>query len=99
MAAMSVNSFKALGPDGFQPFFFKRYWSVIKDDLWRMVQSAFNSSFFDAQLAETLIILIPEGKNPSFLRNFRPISFYNVAYKVISNVLVNRLGSFPGKRY
>ena len=59
-----------------------------------MVQSAFNLGFFDPRLAETLITLIPKGENPTHLRNFRPISLCNMACKVISKVLVNRLRPF-----
>nr|KYP63505.1 hypothetical protein KK1_018082 [Cajanus cajan] len=33
-AVMSMKSFKAPGPDGFQPFFFKKYWSIARDELW-----------------------------------------------------------------
>ena len=59
-----------------------------------MVQSAFTLGFFDPRLAETLITLIPKGENPTHLRNFRPISLCNMACKVISKVLVNRLHPF-----
>lgn len=40
-AVMSMQSFKAPGPDGFQPFFFKQYWPIVGDELWRTVQGAF----------------------------------------------------------
>ena len=89
---MNMRSFKAPGPDGFQPFFFKHYWHLIGDDIWRLVQNAFSFGSFDPRLAETLITLIPKGESPTHLRNFRPISLCNVAYKVISKVLVNNFG-------
>ena len=62
------------------------------------MQNAFRDGFFDVQLAETLISLIPKGENPTHLRNFWPISLCNVAYKVISKVLVNRLRPFVPHR-
>nr|KYP41643.1 hypothetical protein KK1_036966 [Cajanus cajan] len=34
---MSMKSFKAPGPYGFQPFFFKQYWPIVGDELWRTV--------------------------------------------------------------
>ena len=48
-------------------------------------------------MAETLIIIIPKIDNPAHHKNFRPISLRNVAYKVISEVLVNRLRPFLDK--
>nr|KYP64618.1 Transposon TX1 uncharacterized [Cajanus cajan] len=32
-AVMSMKSYKAPGPDGFQPFFFKQYWPIVGDEL------------------------------------------------------------------
>ena len=31
---MGMKSFKAPGPDGFQPFFFKHFWPLVGDDVW-----------------------------------------------------------------
>ena len=39
----------------------------------------------------TNIALIPKKKNPTSVTEFWPISFCNVAYKLISKVLANRL--------
>jgi len=36
-----MKSFKAPGPDGFKPFFYKQYWLIIIDDLWKMVADAY----------------------------------------------------------
>ncbi|GLT62781.1 hypothetical protein SLA2020_353910 [Shorea laevis] len=37
------------------------------------------------------MVLIPKGDNPDIIQKFRPICLLNVAYKVLSKVLVNRL--------
>nr|KYP43663.1 Transposon TX1 uncharacterized [Cajanus cajan] len=49
-AVMSMKSFKAPGSDGFQPFFFKQYWPIVGDELWRTVKDAFRLGFSDSSL-------------------------------------------------
>nr|KYP37152.1 Transposon TX1 uncharacterized [Cajanus cajan] len=87
-AVMSMKSFKAPGPDGFQPFFFKQYWPIVGDELWRTVKDAFQLGYSDISLLETQMVLIPKVDHPVSLKDFRPISLCNVAWKVISKVLV-----------
>lgn len=40
-ALMRMKSYTALGPDGFQPFFYKKYWNRVADSLWHLVKEAF----------------------------------------------------------
>nr|KYP43189.1 Transposon TX1 uncharacterized [Cajanus cajan] len=93
-AVMSMKSYKAPGPDGFQPFFFKQYWPIVGDELWRTVKDAFRFGFSEVSLLETQMVLIPKVDHPVSLKDFRPISLCNVAWKVISKVLVARLRPF-----
>nr|KYP49326.1 LINE-1 reverse transcriptase isogeny [Cajanus cajan] len=93
-ALQGMKSFKAPGPDGFQPIFYKQYWYMIGDDVWRFVASAFENGRIDAHVTETLLVLIPKGDHPRTFKDFRPISLCNVVYKLVSKVLVNRLRPF-----
>ncbi|XP_057432405.1 uncharacterized protein LOC130725171 [Lotus japonicus] len=110
-AIMAMQSFKAPGVDGFQAFFYKQYWHILGHDLHTMVADAFVASKGESSLLETFIVLIPKVENPLRFKDLRPISLCNVAYKVITKVLVNRFrplldelvgplqGSFiPGRR-
>lgn len=49
------------------------------------------------ELSDAYITLIPKKDNPMEVNDFRPISLYNVAYKFISKLLVNRLREFLPK--
>jgi len=91
---MSMKSYKAQGPDGFQPIFFKMFWNDVGNDLWHFVKRAFEMGSFDAATTDTLLVLIPKGDHPTSFTNFRPISLCNVTYKIIYKVLVTRLRPF-----
>lgn len=93
-ALMSMMSYKAPGPDGFQPIFFKLFWDEVGDEVWSFVRDAFATGYFDPSLTETLIVLIPKGDNPTSFKEFRPISLCNVVYKLISKVPVACLRPF-----
>lgn len=90
-AVFSMKSYKAPGLDGFQPLFFKHFWVLLKTDLLLLVQQAFNRGYSEECLAEILIVLIPKVDHPLRFKELRPISLCNVAYKVITKVLVQRL--------
>uniref|UniRef100_A0A151UGD4 Ribonuclease H protein At1g65750 family n=1 Tax=Cajanus cajan TaxID=3821 RepID=A0A151UGD4_CAJCA len=90
-ALTGMKSFKAPGPDGFQPIFYKLYWHVVGDDVWHLINEAFQTGIIDTKLAETLIVLIPKVDAPLSYKDFRPISLCNIVYKLITKVLVNRL--------
>lgn len=54
-----------------------------------MVAEAFWVGKADPRLLETLLILIPKVEDPLRFKDLRPINLCNMAYKVITKVLVN----------
>jgi len=88
-AIFFMQSFKAPGPDGFQPLFFKHFWDAVGEDIWKYVMQSFSSGYIDDKIAKTLLVLVLKENNPTRLKNFRPISLCNVIFKVITKVLVN----------
>lgn len=50
LAISHMGSFKAPGPDGFQAIFFKQFWHIVGEDVWRVVHDAFAQGNFDPSL-------------------------------------------------
>ena len=50
-----------------------------------------DTSVMPPELNETYICLIPKISCPQKIIDFRPISLCNIAYKIVSKVLTNRL--------
>lgn len=82
-AVFSIGDFKAPGPDGLHAAFYKRFWSMLKDDLVKEVLEAINSRKIPEGWNSTTIVLIPKVENPTNVTQFRPISLCNVVYKII----------------
>lgn len=86
-----TSSSKSPRPDGFTGFFYKHYWKVIKVDLTMAIKSFFTNCHILQELNHTHIALIPKTDSPNTVHQFRPISFSNVCYKIITKILANRL--------
>nr|KYP38636.1 Transposon TX1 uncharacterized [Cajanus cajan] len=69
VALKSMPSYKAPGPDGFQAIFYKMYWHIIGDDVWKVVRDAFITRTFDPNLAK-ILTLIPKVADPKWLKDF-----------------------------
>ena len=90
-AMFDIGSHRTPGPDGFTAVFYHQYWNDLKSEIVEEVQPVFATGELDKKLNHTNICLIPKIYPPSGMSDFRPISLCNVAYKVISKILVNRL--------
>lgn len=85
-----MGSNKSSRFDGLSPTFYKKFWGLWP---WYFCYShslVWNGSF-PPQINKTSIVLIPKIPNLTTMKDFRPISLYNVLYKIISKTLANRL--------
>lgn len=84
---------KSPGPDGLNVEFYIFYWNTIGDHLFNAINQFFIEGILPPSWGQTLVVLIPKKDNPFLTSDFRPISLYNVCYKIVTKILANRLRS------
>ena len=93
----SLKAFKAPGPDGLHAGFFQRFWLTIGTSVINEVKKVFTVRRVSVYLNTTHIALIPKSQGPETLSNYRPISLCNMAYKIVSKIIVARLRPYLDK--
>ena len=63
-ALFNIGDLKARGPDGLHAIFYKRFWSMLGDDLVTEVLQAVNSCTIPSGWNNTIVVLIPKVENP-----------------------------------
>ncbi|GKV48718.1 hypothetical protein SLEP1_g55522 [Rubroshorea leprosula] len=91
LALFSMKGLKSPSPDGIQPIFYQKHWDIISGTLHSFINKSFSDGFFELTMLQAHTILIPKGESPDVIQKFRPICLLNVAYKILSKVIVNRL--------
>jgi hypothetical protein len=90
-ALFAMSPLKAPGPDGFPAGFYQCGWSEMESSICNFVRSIWLNPVDVATVNYMDICLIPKVERPKFVSQFRPISLCNVAYKIITKIMVNRL--------
>uniref|UniRef100_A0A803QJP5 Reverse transcriptase n=1 Tax=Cannabis sativa TaxID=3483 RepID=A0A803QJP5_CANSA len=76
-ALFRIHNTKSPGLDGFGSGFFKGLWGEIGEEISAAVLDFFQSGKLPSNLNETVISLIPEVKNPTDVKDYRPIACCN----------------------
>lgn len=82
---------KCAGPDGFNPAFFKQFWSVIGRKIFDFCSDWLKECSFPANVNDTTLVLIPNTNNVEKMNDLRRIALCNFIYKILAKVLANRL--------
>ncbi|GJU88230.1 RNA-directed DNA polymerase, eukaryota, reverse transcriptase zinc-binding domain protein [Tanacetum coccineum] len=82
---------KSPGPDGFTFGFYQRYWNLLAHDIVEAVNHFFTHGFCSKGCNSSFIALIPKTHDSKLVKDFRPISLIGSLYKIIANILANRL--------
>lgn len=82
---------KAPGPDGFIAEFYQATSNFMSQDIVNAIEESQSTKRMHPTLNATLLDLIPKTENSKEPQGFRPIVLYNVIYKIIATIMVNRL--------
>jgi hypothetical protein len=86
-----IGDLKAPGPDGMPSLVYKRYWHIMGEKIVEEVLNVLRGGELPEGWNDTYVVLIPKVKEPSRIKDLRPISLCNVLYKLVYKVLTNRL--------
>ncbi|GKC86189.1 RNA-directed DNA polymerase, eukaryota [Tanacetum coccineum] len=73
-AVWDCGTNKSPRPDGFSFEFYRKYWTIIDDDVFQAVRDFFVNGHFPKGCNSSFIALIPKIQDAKFVKDFRPIS-------------------------
>ncbi|XP_058752813.1 uncharacterized protein LOC131626004 [Vicia villosa] len=91
-ALMSIGNHKAPGTDGFNAYFFKVSWNVVGHSVKEAIREFFNGNKLYKAASCSLVTMIPKSSEAKTVKDMRPITCCSTVYKIISKILIKRLG-------
>ena len=96
-ALFDMNPHRTPSPNGYYCSFYQRNWNLIKGDVISAINSFFESGKLLKKINHSFLALVLKSNDASSLSEYRPISCYNVLYKLVTKVLSKRLELAIGK--
>lgn len=88
---MSLNPWKAPGPDRMHAAFYQKFWPVIKNDVFHHILDFLAGTKNISPFNSALIYLLPKKNNRHRPEDFRPISLCNISYKILAKLIASRI--------
>lgn len=95
-ALFSMAPDKSPGPDGFNPGFYQHFWLEIGADVSQFILGCIQQCSMPQGMNDANITLVPKKAVPEGMGDLRPIALCNVAYKILTKMLANRLKDVIG---
>lgn len=73
-----IDNDKAPTLDGFNSYFFKKSWEVLKHDIYAGIKEFFSNSTMHKPMNCIAVTLIPKTQNATKVKDFRPIACCSV---------------------
>ncbi|GAU43585.1 hypothetical protein TSUD_27870 [Trifolium subterraneum] len=90
-ATYALNKVSAPVPDGFEAFFFQRYWEIVKIVVFKAVLEFFTSSWILPGFNSNIVTLLHKTSNATSIDHYWPIAMINFKFKVLSKIIADML--------
>jgi len=97
IALQSMECGRAPGIDGLPIDFYKKFWSVIGDDLLAVLNESLADGLLPLSCRRAVITLLPKKGDLKEIKNWRPVSLLCTDLKMLSKVLAIRLREVVGR--
>lgn len=95
-AVFDICPMKAPGKDVLPALFYQKNWGMVGRTVTACCLNVLNNGGSMTEFNSTIITLIPKVLLPESVFDFRPISLYNVLYKIIAKAITNRFRNVLG---
>ena len=89
---------KSPGTDGFTYEFYLKHWSIVKDDMLKVLNKSYEQGTLPQSMYESNVKLIPKKGDLTDIKNWRPVSLLNCDYKILSRILYEKIVNFLNLR-
>lgn len=86
-----MKPLKTPDPDEFYPIFFSKKNAILLGKIYVSLLQWFRDGDMPGDIGQRLIYLSPKQPNIETVKQLQPISLCNTIYKLVTNILVNRL--------
>ena len=92
-ALQLMHPHTALRQDRLPPLFYQKFWSFTGTCVTQATLGFLNHGIVPPNYNDTQIVLIPKVQNPRKITEYTPINLCNVAYKIASKAVADRLNN------
>jgi len=79
------------GSDGICHEFYKKMWDMIKNELLDIINIMYLEGRTSDAQKHGYIVCLPKIGFPAHPKNYRPLTFINTVYKILTRIIANRL--------